>query len=88
VAQRFTAAIGDLFSMTASAAEGKCRVLHEFFSNLFSLSLIYAFCSAQIAPRKIHACAGLESNHKNQRCFESASESPGAEGDSSTIARE
>jgi len=35
VAQRFTAAIKALFSMMASAAEGTCRALQQFFSKLF-----------------------------------------------------
>jgi hypothetical protein len=36
VAQRFTAAIKALLSMTASAAEGIRRASREFFSSLFS----------------------------------------------------
>jgi hypothetical protein len=36
VAQRFSAAIKALFSMTASAAEGNRRDSREFFSKLFS----------------------------------------------------
>jgi len=36
VAQRFTAEITALFSIAASAAEGDCGVLAEFFSKLLS----------------------------------------------------
>jgi hypothetical protein len=68
VAQRFTPAIKDLFSMTAPAADGNCRALHEFFSNLFSR----AICAAQQPCSSIKLCGG----HEFCACHDSVEKCP------------